>query len=265
MLKTRTQKPTIEDVLELSGIELLHPGGLEITARIGQMVDLRNKKVLDVACGHGTLPCYYAKAFDARVLGIDLSPEMIRSSVQKAKKDGVEHLTEFRVADALALPFENEAFDSVINECAVGVTADPQKCLNEMARVTKPGGHVVIHETSYLKGLPSNEKRDIERRLGTVPYAVKEWQAMMRRAGLGDVWSEDWSAMENAFKIRPDRKIKNLDGIFSLREKLFVILPRIISRYGMGGAAHVYQSWKKTNPLYLNGTLGYFLIGGQKV
>lgn len=45
------RKPTLEDVLELSGLELLHPGGLEITARIGEIVDMKGKEILDVACG----------------------------------------------------------------------------------------------------------------------------------------------------------------------------------------------------------------------
>ncbi|MEE9171213.1 MAG: class I SAM-dependent methyltransferase, partial [bacterium] len=83
-------KPSIEDILELSGIDILHPGGFEITKRIGEIVDMTGKKVLDVACGRGTLPCYYAREFRARITGIDLNPEMIESAVKKAASEGVE-------------------------------------------------------------------------------------------------------------------------------------------------------------------------------
>ena len=100
-------KPTIEDVLELSGIDVIHPGGLDITKRIGEMVELNGKEVLDVACGRGTLPCFYAKEFGAHITGVDLSPIMIYSSKSRAKKEGVEDLTDFVVADALDLPFED--------------------------------------------------------------------------------------------------------------------------------------------------------------
>lgn len=60
-------KPTLEDVLELSGIELLHPGGFDLTRRIGEIVEMEDKKVLDVACGRGSLTCYYAKNFRAKI------------------------------------------------------------------------------------------------------------------------------------------------------------------------------------------------------
>ncbi len=43
--------PTIEEALEISGIEVLHPGGYELSRRIGEIADIKGKKVLDVACG----------------------------------------------------------------------------------------------------------------------------------------------------------------------------------------------------------------------
>ncbi|MBI2952922.1 MAG: methyltransferase domain-containing protein [Chloroflexi bacterium] len=258
------RKPTIEDVLELSGIELLHPGGFDITRRIGEIVEMKGKKVLDVSCGRGILPAYYAKNFGARIVGVDLSPEMIRSSVARAKREGVESQTEFKVANSLDLPFEDCSFDLAVNECAVGLTPDPQKCLDEMARVTKPGGYVVIHESTWLKEMGQPEKADIARRLGTVPYTLAEWKGMMASAGLTDLWAEDWSAPENAAKIRPDRKVKNANDLFSLWEMLSSILPRLIFKYGITSIGHIYESMGKVYPLYLNGTLGYFLLRGQK-
>ncbi|MBI2955350.1 MAG: class I SAM-dependent methyltransferase [Chloroflexi bacterium] len=261
---TKTGKPTLEDVLELSGIELLHPGGFDITQRIGEIVEMKGKTVLDVACGRGILPSYYAKNFGARVVGIDLNPEMIKSSVARAERESVDGLTEFRVADSLALPFEDRSFDVMVNECAVGLTADPQKCLNEMARVTKPGGYVVIHESTWLKVIAPEEKADIAKRLGTVPYALEEWKAMMECAGLTSIWIEDWSAHENALKIRADRTVRDLNDVFSFREKVFTIVPGVIGRYGIMGLAHVFGSWHKLTPVWADGTLGYFLLRGQK-
>lgn len=258
------RKPTMEDILELSGIDLLHPGGFDITKRIGEIVEMRGKKVLDVACGRGSLPCYYAKSFRAKIFGVDLNPEMIESSVEKARREEVENLTEFKVADALTLPFKDNSFDVVINECAVGLTSDPQKCLNEMARVTKTGGDIVIHESAWLKEISKEEKVDIAGRLGTVPYTLSEWKEMMEKAGLMHLWTEDWSGLENIYKIRYDRKMKNLNDMFSLWEKIAIIFPRVISKYGIKGIFHAYNSAQRINPLYSDETLGYFLIRGQK-
>ncbi|MFQ6088192.1 MAG: class I SAM-dependent methyltransferase [Candidatus Methanofastidiosia archaeon] len=258
------QKPTMEDILELSGIDLLHPGGFDITKRIGEIVEMKGKNVLDVACGRGSLPCYYAKSFGAKIFGIDLSPEMIESSIEKARREGVENLTEFKVADALALPFEDNSFDVVINECAVGLTLDPQKCLDEMVRVTKPGGYVVIHESTWLKEISKEEKADVAGRLGTVPYTLSKWKEMMKKAGLRNLWTEDWSGLKNIYKIRHDRKMKNLNDMFSLWEKMTIIFPRIVSRYGIKGIFFAYESARKINPLYSKRTLGYLLIRGEK-
>lgn len=117
--------PTIEVALEISGIEVLHPGGYELSKRIGEIADIKGKKVLDVACGKGAFACYYARNFSTEVIGIDINPKMVKASIGRAKKDGVEHLTDFRVVDALSLPFPDNSFDVVINECAVGLTSDP--------------------------------------------------------------------------------------------------------------------------------------------
>ena len=260
----QARRPTLEDVLELSGIEVLHPGGLEITKRIGEIVEMGGKDVLDVSCGRGTLPAYYAKTFRAQIVGIDLSPDMIRSSVDRAKREGVEHLTEFRVANSLALPFEDDSFDVVVNECAVGLTADPERCLAEMARVAKPAGHVVIHESTWLNKIPRDRAEEVASRLGTVPYALEEWKGMMEQAGLIDLWVEDWSGPENAAKIRPGRKLKDPNDVFSYWERLAIIFPKVVARYGVGGLLYANESAQKVTPLYRNQTIGYSLIRGRK-
>ena len=232
-----------------------------MSKRIGEIVDMKDKKVLDVACGRGAFACYYAKNSDAKIIiGVDLSPEMIESSIQRAKKEGVEDSTEFKVADALNLPFSADSFDVVVNECAVGLTSDPQKCLNEMVRVTKPGGFVVIHESLWLKELPENEKRDIAKRLGTVPFKLSDWKDMLKKAGAVEILDEDWSGVERLSKMRPERKMKNAGDIFSLWEKITIIFPKVVKRFGLKGLFYLNESDKKIAPFYSNGTLGYCLM-----
>ncbi len=257
--------PTIEDALEISGIEVLHPGGYELSRRIGDIADIKGKKVLDVACGRGAFACYYARNFNTRVIGVDINPEMVKASIERAKKDGVEHLTEFRVANALSLPFPDNSFDAVIDECAVGLTSDPQKCLSEMVRVAKPGGDIVIHESVWLKHFPEDAKKEISVRMGTVPYALDEWVTMMNKAGASDIWTEDWSSIEGSLvKIREDRILTRLEDMYSFKEKYFIIFPKILFKYGIKGLIYLDKSNKMLMPLYYNGTLGYYLIKGKK-
>ncbi|PWB56474.1 MAG: hypothetical protein C3F06_01280 [Candidatus Methanoperedenaceae archaeon] len=68
--------PAIEDAFEISGIEVLHPGGYELSKRIGEIADIKGKKVLDVACGRGAFACYYARTFNTNVIGVDINPKM---------------------------------------------------------------------------------------------------------------------------------------------------------------------------------------------
>ncbi len=257
--------PTIEDALEISGIEVLHPGGYELSRRIGEIADIKGKKVLDVACGRGAFACYYARNFSTKVIGVDINPEIVKASLVRAKKDGVEHLTEFRVANALSLPFPDNSFDAVIDECAVGLTSDPQKCLSEMVRVAKPGGDIVIHESIWLKHFPEDAKKEISVRMGTVPYALDEWITIMNKAGASDIWTEDWSSIEGSLvKIREDRILTRLEDMYSFKEKYFIIFPKILFKYGIKGIVYLNESNKMLMPLYYNGILGYYLIKGKK-
>lgn len=257
--------PTLEDALEMSGIEALHPGGFALSKRIGEVADLRGKSVLDVACGKGAFACYYAKNFGTRVTGIDISPKMVEASRKRAKRDGVGRLTEFKVADALSLPFPDNSFDAVMNECAVGLTPDPQKCLNEMVRVAKPGAPIVIHENTWRKPLPPESKKEFSERLGTVPFTLDEWIAMLKKAGVSGIRREDWSDVEKSLtKIREDRKVKRLEDIYTFREKYFVVFPKMLLRYGLKGLLYLNESGRKLMPLYYDGTLGYYLLIGSK-
>ena len=61
-------KPTIEDIIELSGIESLHPGGMALTRRTAELAGFKpGMKVLDVSSGRGTQSVFYAKEFGVHV------------------------------------------------------------------------------------------------------------------------------------------------------------------------------------------------------
>ena len=103
--------------------------------------------VLDCATGTGDLAFEFKKAvgFEGRVVGIDFCAEMLNEAPKKAQRLGLP--VEFQVADALELPFRDQVFD--VTSIAYGIrnVADPAKAISEMARVTKPGGVVMVLET----------------------------------------------------------------------------------------------------------------------
>lgn len=266
MKRTGLYRPTIEDCLELSGIEALHPGGMALTRRTAQVVELRpGMTVLDVASGRGTQSVYYAAEYGASVTGIDLSREMVRTAEKTAEVARLADRVRFLRADSQALPFGEATFDAVINECAVGIPEDSQKVLDEMLRVLKPGGTVVIHESTWLKALPAAEKADLAERYGTTPLERNEWTAMLRKAGAKAIRTEldPWSKPEMFWKIRKDRDVRHYKHVLRAGEKV-MLLARIAGAYGLKGIVQAYENEEAFYRAVLEGKLGYGLYWGKK-
>lgn len=98
--------------------------------------------VLDVACGPGLVAAAFA-ARAGRVTGIDLTPAMIARAETTARDQGVSNVT-FQVGDVLPLPFPDGAFSIVVSRFAFHHFQDPAAVLQEMRRVCRPGGRVVV-------------------------------------------------------------------------------------------------------------------------
>lgn len=256
-------KPSIEDAVELSGIETLHPGGLDLSKRIGEIVDMKGKRVLEVACGRGVFACYYAKNYGAQITGLDFNPDMIRTSVDRAKREGIGNSVEFKVADALnsPLPFPDNSFDVVVNECALGIAKDPRRHLNDMARVARHSGYIVLHLSVWLKDIPDSEKKDIEKRLGGALFTLAELKGMFKETDVVEtpIFYEDWSGIEQISKTRPGRKIKKLSDVFSPAERL-TILFTVLSKFGFKGLVYLIESAKKSASLFEKDAIGYYLV-----
>lgn len=104
---------------------------------------LDGKRVLDVGTGDGTY-ALAAAARGASVVGVDLSQAMLETARRRAKEGGVE--VEWQLADATALPFGEDTFDVVLAVTVLCFVPDAARAVNEMARVLRPGGHLVLGE-----------------------------------------------------------------------------------------------------------------------
>lgn len=102
-------------------------------------------RVLDVACGPGEPTISIAAAIaptGGQVVATDLTPEMLDSAEEHARKRGIGNIT-FHQADAEALPFLDGSFDAVTCRFGVMIFPDVQRALGEMRRVLAPEGHIV--------------------------------------------------------------------------------------------------------------------------
>ncbi|MEI6140287.1 MAG: class I SAM-dependent methyltransferase [Mariniphaga sp.] len=266
MRRTGVHKPTVEDAIEIGGIEILHPGGFELTKRTAELCEMKEgMSVLDVSSGRGTQAIYYAKTFGVIVTGLDISEEMVNAATKRAYENGLSEKVKFVLGDSQQLPFNDNTFDIVINECAVGIPDDSQMVLNEMLRVVKSKGAVAIHESTWKKPFTIEEKNEISERYGTTPLEFNEWKSMLTNAGTIDIISEfeQWSKPEMFWNIRKDRKVNNHKSVMTIREKIITAF-RIFKIYGLKGVVKVFENERFFFKIVLKGGLGYALFKGIK-
>jgi ubiquinone/menaquinone biosynthesis C-methylase UbiE len=97
---------------------------------------------LEIGVGTGRNLPFYSP--DIRLVGVDVSPAMLAIARRRAADVGLR--VDFREADAQALPFAADAFDSVVCTLALCSIPDDRQSIAEMRRVLKPGGQLVLVE-----------------------------------------------------------------------------------------------------------------------
>jgi ubiquinone/menaquinone biosynthesis C-methylase UbiE len=117
--------------------------------------------ILDVACGPGLVACEFAP-HAKHVTGIDITPQMIKQAKERQKDKGLTNLT-WQVGDVLPLPFPDSQFSIVLTRYTFHHFLNPKAVLNEMIRVCKPGGKVMIADV-----VQSPEKAEVYDRLETL-------------------------------------------------------------------------------------------------
>jgi SAM-dependent methyltransferase len=122
-----------------------------------------DERALDVACGPGLL----AKAFAPHVreiVGVDLTPAMVEKAAAIARDSGLANES-FEVANALRLPFEENAFDLVVTRLALHHMPDPRAAVREMARVLRPAGRLGIFDMTTSEIADEAAYHDLVERL----------------------------------------------------------------------------------------------------
>lgn len=112
-----------------------------IAKAIGHMNISETDAVLDLGIGTGASLSYYPSR--GRIIGIDLSSGMLREARKKIAERGLEHVTLVQ-ANALELPFPDNAFDHVFISHVISVVSDPYRLIAEAQRVAKPDARIVI-------------------------------------------------------------------------------------------------------------------------
>lgn len=144
-----TQAPSTEQIREAwdavaTGFdEFVTPKSVTMGEEALSRVDLRpGIRFLDVAAGTGALSIPAARR-GAHVLATDIAPTMIERLKARARAEGLSNL-EGVVMNGVALDFDDDTFDVVASQNGVSLFPDLEAGLNQLVRVTRPGGRVLI-------------------------------------------------------------------------------------------------------------------------
>ena len=156
-----------------------------------ELADLREgHTVLDLGSGAG-VDAFIARAVvgeTGRVLGVDMTPEMIRKARANAEKLGFENV-HFIEGEIEALPLDDETVDVAVSNCVLNLVPDKRRAFAEMYRVLRPGGHFCVSDVVVRGEMPEAVRRSAELYAGCVAGAVEEetYLAWLREAGFEEV------------------------------------------------------------------------------
>jgi ubiquinone/menaquinone biosynthesis C-methylase UbiE len=183
MTSAHERPPSLENLIESVDLklEVLHPGGLEITKELAELCHVsKDTKVLDVSSGTGESACFLAEQFGCEVTGVDVSDYMVEKSRRKSKERGLN--IAFKRGDAHNLPFEDNTFDAVISECTTCLL-DKERAISEMVRVARSGGFVGIHDVCWKDDTPEHVKQELAELEGERPETLDGWKRLFEQAG----------------------------------------------------------------------------------
>lgn len=122
---------------------VMKPGRLAAAQAVRALTEARGDiRLLDVGVGTGLeLPMFPRRA---RTVGVDLSEPMLAIARKRVAEQGLDNVEALIAMDAMNLEFEDASFDAVVAPYVITVVPDPRRTLDEIARVVRPGGEIIL-------------------------------------------------------------------------------------------------------------------------
>ncbi|MCX6179589.1 MAG: methyltransferase domain-containing protein [Chlorobiales bacterium] len=173
--------------------EQIHVGGEKETVILAQKAGVNaDSHILDVCSALGGPARHLAQTYGCRVTGLDATQRMHREAISRTKQAGLDDKVEFKLGNALDMPFRANTFDVVWGQDAWCYITDKKRLIEECIRVLKPGG--VLAFTDWLEtGSMSNDEWQPLYTFMVFPYmeTLEGYAILAENAGLKVIERED--------------------------------------------------------------------------
>lgn len=173
--------------------EEIHVGGLKETDILARKAGITaDTHVLDVCSALGGPARHLASQYGCRVTGLDATQRMHDEAIKRTEEAGLSARAEYRLGNALDMPFRSDTFDVVWGQDAWCYVTDKERLILECARVARPGG--VVAFTDWLETGPMSDQEWLAlHEFMVFPYmeTLDGYAALCEAAGLAVVERED--------------------------------------------------------------------------
>jgi arsenite methyltransferase len=170
------------------------PQGANMGLGCGNPVALASLKmgetVVDLGCGGG-FDCFLASkevGKSGKVIGVDMTPEMITKARQNAEKAGVGNI-EFRLGEIEHLPVADNSADIIMSNCVINLSPDKLRVYLDAFRVLKPGGRLAISDIVATAPVPEEIRKNLALLTACIGGAatIEETKHMLKEVGFQDI------------------------------------------------------------------------------
>jgi SAM-dependent methyltransferase len=146
--------------------------------------------VLDLGSGGG-FDCFLAARAvgeTGKVIGVDMTPEMVSKARENAAKTGFNNV-EFRLGEIEHLPVADNTVDVILSNCVINLSPEKHRVFDDAFRVLKSGGRLAVSDIVATAELPEEVKNDLALHAGCMAGAslVSDVEAMLRKSGFRDI------------------------------------------------------------------------------
>jgi SAM-dependent methyltransferase len=188
--------------------------------------------VLDLGAGAG-IDCFLASSKvgpSGRVIGVDMTPEMVDRARENARKNGYTNV-EFRLGQIESLPAADNSVDVIISNCVINLSPEKDRVFREAYRVLKPGGRMLVSDIVLSKPLPQAIRESAEVYTACVAGAMlrEDYLREIRTAGFRTVEVASERSFPADFVLEDAQTLKLIHKLNISRQELSDAIGSVIS------------------------------------